>query len=120
MHRSYPSQVGLIKVYFNEPHWHPRFSGRSSTACMTPTGEVDRLLIDIPFFLMYEPNRVKPPQSDNGVNHLAMDWYLKTGMDTVYKEMLLTWFKKRESRYNKVYSEFGIAPKKTSKMVILD
>lgn len=119
LHRSYPSQVGLIKVYFKEPHWHPRFSGRSSSACMTPTGEVDRILMDIPFFLMYEQNRVKPQGSDHGVNHLAMDWYLKTGMETVYKELLLLWFKKREAKYKKIYSGLP-GQKKVGKMLILD
>ena len=33
------------------------------------TGEVDRLFFDILFFLMYETNRTKPPNSNHGVNH---------------------------------------------------
>ena len=119
LHRNYPGQVGLIQLFFHEAHWHPRFSGHSSKPCMTPTGEVDRLLMDIPFFLMYEPNRVKPQGSDNGVNHQAMMWYQNTGMDKVHKELLLKWFQKREQKYNKSISSLSDASSK-GKMLILD
>ena len=120
IHRNYPSQVGLIKVYFKENHWHPRFNGHSSSPCMTPTGEVDRLLMDMPFFLMYEPNRVKPQGSDNGVNHTAMDWYRSTGMDNVHKQLLMSWMKKREQKYNKTVNENTGLAKKKNGLVILD
>lgn len=120
IHRSYPSQVGLIKVYFKETHWHPRFSGHSSSPCMTPTGEVDRLLMDIPFFLMYEPNRVKPQGSDNGVNHQAMSWYQNTGMNKVHQELLLAWMKKRELKYNKNITTIPLSSKKSKGLVLLD
>ena len=120
IHRAYPSQVGLIKLYFKEPHWHPRFSGHSSAPCMTPTGEVDRLLMDIPFFLMYEPNRVKPQGSDQGVNHTAMDWYIKTGMNQVHNELLLSWMQKREEKYNKTITELPNSNKKRNGLAILD
>ncbi len=120
IHRSYPSQVGLIKVYFKESHWHPRFSGHSSTPCMTPTGEVDRLLMDIPFFLMYEPNRVKPQGSDDGVNHSAMAWYKNLGMDKVHKELLLDWMQKREQKYNKTVNALPNSSRKGKGLLILD
>ena len=120
LHRSYPGQVGLIQVLFHEDHWHPRFSGHSSKPCMTPTGEVDRILMDMPFFLMYEQNRVKPQGSDNGVNHQAMSWYQNTGMDKVHKELLLKWFQKREQKYSKKIDSLPSSTTKGNKMVILD
>lgn len=120
IHRNYPSQVGLLKVMFKETHWHPRFSGHSSSPCMTPTGEVDRILMDMPFFLMYEPNRVKPQGSDDGVNHTAMSWYKQTGMDQVYQQLLLTWMKKREQKYNRTFTGFPTGSKTKKGLVLLD
>lgn len=120
LHRSYPGQVGLIQVFFHEDHWHPRFSGHSAKPCMTPTGEVDRLLMDLPFFLMYEPNRVKPEGSDNGVNHQAMTWYQRTGMNKVHQDLLLKWIQHREQKYNKNVTSLPGSLSKRSGLAILD
>jgi hypothetical protein len=120
INRNYPAQVGTTQITFREYHWHPRFSGHSTRACMTPSGEIDRILIDIPFFLMYEKNRVKPPGSDNGVNPESMGWYLSTGMDVVHKELLLSWMKKREHKFNKQLFNWQSTDNKARKLKILE
>lgn len=98
--RSYPANVGNIRIIYNESHWHPRFDDNSfgnqtSTACYHPNGEIDRILMDVVFFLMYEPGQVKPPGSDNGLNHEATMWFLNAGPNRVHKYIFSEWVRNR-------------------------
>lgn len=77
--REYPQDIGTIRPASEMPLYHPRLaaSGKGQ-ACYSVRGELDRILEDLPFFVLLKPDRVEPPsqfQSDHGLNSAAMAWY---------------------------------------------
>lgn len=79
--REYPQNIGTIRPAAELPLFHPRLSASGTGhACYSVRGELDRILEDLPFFVLLKPDRVEPPsqfQSDRGLNAAAMAWYEK-------------------------------------------
>jgi hypothetical protein len=79
--REYPQNIGSIRPAAETPLFHPRLaSSGTGYACYSVRGELDRILEDLPFFILLKPDRVEPPsqfQSDHGLNRAAMEWYEK-------------------------------------------
>ena len=77
--REYPQNIGMIRPTAETPLFHPRLSSSGTgPACYSVRGELDRILEDLPFFVLLKPDRVEPPsqfQSDHGLNTDAMAWY---------------------------------------------
>ncbi len=77
--REYPQNIGSIRPTAERPLYHPRLStSGKGLACYSVRGELDRILEDLPFFVLLKPDRVEPPsqfQSDRGLNSTAMAWY---------------------------------------------
>jgi len=77
--REYPQNIGMIRPTSETPLFHPRLStSGTGPACYSVRGELDRILEDLPFFVLLKPDRVEPPsqfQSDHGLNTDAMTWY---------------------------------------------
>ncbi len=77
--REYPQNIGTIRPAAELPLFHPRLSASGTGhACYSVRGELDRILEDLPFFVLLKPDRVEPPsqfQSDRGLNAAAMGWY---------------------------------------------
>ncbi|MFX1474763.1 MAG: hypothetical protein ACFFCO_04690 [Promethearchaeota archaeon] len=77
--REYPQNIGSIRPSAETPLYHPRLSaGGKGLACYSVRGELDRILEDLPFFVLLKPDRVEPPSqfaSDHGLNTQAMYWY---------------------------------------------
>ena len=77
--REYPQNIGMIRPTAETPLYHPRLSSSGTgPACYSVRGELDRILEDLPFFVLLKPDRVEPPsqfQSDHGLNTDAMAWY---------------------------------------------
>jgi hypothetical protein len=77
--REYPQNIGTIRPAAELPLFHPRLSASGTGhACYSVRGELDRILEDLPFFVLLKPDRVEPPsqfESDRGLNAAAMAWY---------------------------------------------
>ena len=77
--REYPQNIGTIRPIAEMPLYHPRLAASGTGhACYSVRGELDRILEDLPFFVLLKPDRVEPPsqfQSDHGLNMAAMAWY---------------------------------------------
>ncbi|MFX1509963.1 MAG: hypothetical protein ACFFBR_06625 [Promethearchaeota archaeon] len=77
--REYPQNIGTIRPAAETPLFHPRLAASGTGhACYSVRGELDRILEDLPFFVLLKPDRVEPPsqfQSDHGLNSTAMAWY---------------------------------------------
>jgi hypothetical protein len=77
--REYPQNIGTIRPAAETPLYHPRLAASGTGhACYSVRGELDRILEDLPFFVLLKPDRVEPPsqfQSDHGLNTAAMAWY---------------------------------------------
>jgi len=77
--REYPQNIGSIRPVAETPLFHPRLAASGTGhACYSVRGELDRILEDLPFFVLLKPDRVEPPsqfQSDHGLNSAAMAWY---------------------------------------------
>ncbi len=77
--REYPQNIGAIRPVAETPLYHPRLAASGTGhACYSVRGELDRILEDLPFFVLLKPDRVEPPsqfQSDHGLNMAAMAWY---------------------------------------------
>ncbi len=77
--REYPQNIGTIRPAAETPLYHPRLAASGmGHACYSVRGELDRILEDLPFFVLLKPDRVEPPsqfQSDHGLNTAAMAWY---------------------------------------------
>jgi hypothetical protein len=85
--REYPQNIGSIRPVAETQLYHPRLaaSGKGQ-ACYSVRGELDRILEDLPFFVLLKPDRVEPPsqfQSDHGLNSRAMAWYEKDSENIV-------------------------------------
>ena len=85
--REYPQNIGTIRPAAETPLFHPRLAASGTGhACYSVRGELDRILEDLPFFVLLKPDRVEPPsqfQSDHGLNSTAMAWYEQDTMNIV-------------------------------------
>jgi hypothetical protein len=92
--REYPQDIGMIRPTAETPLYHPRLSSSGTgRACYSVRGELDRILEDLPFFVLLKPDRVAPPsqfQSDHGLNTAAMAWY-ERDMDDIVNTLDQLW-----------------------------
>jgi hypothetical protein len=92
--REYPQDIGVIRPTAETPLYHPRLSSSGTgRACYSVRGELDRILEDLPFFVLLKPDRVAPPsqfQSDHGLNTAAMAWY-EHDMDNIVSTLDRLW-----------------------------
>jgi len=92
--REYPQDIGAIRPTAETPLYHPRLSSSGTgRACYSVRGELDRILEDLPFFVLLKPDRVAPPsqfQSDHGLNTAAMAWY-EHDMDNIINTLDRLW-----------------------------
>jgi hypothetical protein len=92
--REYPQDIGAIRPTAETPLYHPRLSSSGTgRACYSVRGELDRILEDLPFFVLLKPDRVAPPsqfQSDHGLNTAAMAWY-EHDMDSIVNTLDRLW-----------------------------
>lgn len=78
--RSYPADLGSIRVRSMLPLFHPRLAPRGTgAACLYVNGELDRVLWSIVRQVLLDPDYVQPPKlfrgQDRGMNLAAMSWY---------------------------------------------
>ncbi|MHA2365916.1 MAG: hypothetical protein ACXAC7_18295 [Candidatus Hodarchaeales archaeon] len=106
--REYPTRVDKIALKSLSTLFHPRFStSEGNQPCVTINGELDRILMDLLYHILYEPSRVQPPslyQADSGINGQAMRFYERKGPNAVHQMLLTEWekMKKRISSSTKV------------------
>ena len=93
--RSYPADLGSIRVRAMLPLFHPRI-GPSGTgaACVYVNGEIDRVLWSIVRQVLLDPDYVQPPKlfrgQDRGMNLAAMSWY-ETDPVGIHRRLLDLW-----------------------------
>lgn len=93
--RSYPADLGAIRVRAMLPLFHPRI-GPSGTgaACVYVNGELDRVLWSIVRQVLLDPEYVQPPKlyrgQDRGMNLSAMSWYEKDPVG-IHRRLLDLW-----------------------------
>jgi hypothetical protein len=97
--REYPQNIGMIRPTAETPLYHPRLSSSGTgPACYSVRGELDRILEDLPFFILLKPDRVEPPsqfQSDHGLNTDAMAWY-ETDSENIVATLDRLWGERHE------------------------
>lgn len=88
--REYPNLLSKIRVFNESEMFHPRFGKTVQTeVCIAVNGEIDRILLDLVFQILQDPERVRPPSmyddGDFGVNYSAMLWYQKRGPKEIHQ-----------------------------------
>src|SRR3990172_3220890 len=101
--REYPARVDKIKIIADTQTFHPRFSiSGLGEACIQINGEIDRILMDMIFQILYDPIRVRPPKfysdSDFGRNSEAMKWLQSGNPSRIYEKLLGEWVAYRNKR----------------------
>jgi hypothetical protein len=94
--REYPARVDKIKILADTQLFHPRFSiSGVGEACIQINGEIDRILMDMIFQVLLDPDRVRPPKfysdADFGRNSFAMKWYQNEDPRKIYETLLHEW-----------------------------
>jgi hypothetical protein len=99
--REYPQNIGMMRPTAETPLYHPRLSSSGTgPACYSVRGELDRILEDLPFFVLLKPDRVEPPsqfQSDHGLNTDAMAWY-ETDNENIVATLDRLWNARHETQ----------------------
>ena len=121
--REYPANLNKVKLMARTPFYHPRISyGIMSKSnirgiCYVVKGELDRILNDLPFFLLLKKDRIRPPRyykgEDYGLNRDAMVWY-QNNLETITTFLDKLW----EAKHKKV--EKQKTEEKKRNIVILD
>ena len=82
-------------------------------------GEIDRVLNELPFFVMMKKDRVEPPNiyknSDYGLNSKAMKWYIRH-MDEIIEFLQSLWISYHKILQN---NKKGISRQAKNKIVFL-
>lgn len=108
--REYPRNIGSIRPSAETPLYHPRLStGGKGLACYSVRGELDRILEDLPFFVLLKPDRVEPPSrfsSDHGLNTQAMHWYERNA-DGIVSTLERLWRNRHKDRGGAVDERSG-------------
>ncbi|OLS16417.1 MAG: hypothetical protein HeimC3_54690 [Candidatus Heimdallarchaeota archaeon LC_3] len=115
--REYPARVDKIRIIADSQIFHPRFSiSGLGEACLQINGEIDRILMDMIFQVLYDPDRVRPPKyyndADFGRNSSAMKWYQNNDPKAIYELLLNKWL---DSRNKKIHPKAKIIEKETKK-----
>jgi hypothetical protein len=101
--REYPARVDKIRIIADSQMFHPRFSiSGLGEACIQINGEIDRILMDMIFQVLYDPDRVRPPKfyddADFGRNSSAMKWYQNNDPKSIYESLLNKWLDSRTKK----------------------
>lgn len=124
--REYPARVDKIKIFAETQQFHPRFSNSGwGEGCLHINGEIDRILMDMIFQTLQDPDRVRPPKyypdADFGTNSTAMKWYQgKNDPKKLYDSMMENWNKYRQNRLKKPEKMKNSKSKKRKGPFILD
>jgi hypothetical protein len=115
--REYPARVDKIRIIADSQIFHPRFSiSGLGEACIQINGEIDRILMDMIFQVLYDPDRVRPPKfyddADFGRNSSAMKWYQNNDPKSIYELLLNKWL---DSRSKKIKPKARILSKDSGK-----
>ena len=119
--RSYPKDLHKIRILLKTPLYHPRVSPKGSirNVCYVVRGEIDRVLNELPFFVMMKKDRVEPPNiyknSDYGLNSKAMKWYIRH-MDEIIEFLQSLWISYHKILQN---NKKGISRQAKNKIVFL-
>jgi len=94
--RTYPDGISKVDLYLRTPLYHPRVSSSSNMPmCYKVNGEIDRLLTDGVYNILFHPARLRPPTLfptyDSGYNPTAMRWYERYGPERLYGELWNEW-----------------------------
>jgi ubiquitin-protein ligase len=104
--REYPARVDKIKLFSETQIFHPRFATSGwGEGCIHINGEIDRILMDMIFQVLCDPDRIRPPKlysdSDFGTNSTAMKWYQQNNPKEIYDSLMKEWEKYRNKRLGK-------------------
>lgn len=105
--REYPARVDKVRIYSESQLFHPRFSSSGwGEGCIHINGEIDRVLMDLVFQVLLDPERVRPPKfyadSDFGTNSTAMKWYQSNDPHQITGMLTEAWDQYRQKRLGKV------------------
>lgn len=93
--REYPARVDKVKIFVDSQLFHSRFSVSTGEACFTINGEIDRILLELIFFVLNDPAHVFPPEIydevDFGCNYNAMKWYQTNIPQRIFETLLKRW-----------------------------
>lgn len=125
--REYPARVDKIRIYAETQQFHPRFSTSGwGEGCIHINGEIDRILVDLIFQVLQDPDRIRPPRlypdSDFGTNSTAMKWYQKDDPHRIYDDLLKEWdsYRRKKIKSKKTSSKPAKAKPRDKKPLILD
>lgn len=115
--REYPARVDKIKIYVETQIFHPRFhSSGWGEACLHINGEIDRILMDMIFQVLCDPDRIRPPKmysdSDFGTNSSAMKWFQNNNPVQIYQSLMEEWGRYRNK---KLKSKMSVLESSSSK-----
>lgn len=102
--REYPARVDKIKLFATTQIFHPRFHTDGwGEGCIQINGEIDRILMDLIFQVLCDPDRIRPPKlytdSDFGTNSSAMKWFQNGDPFEVFSGLMHYWEEYRNKRH---------------------
>lgn len=102
--REYPARVDKIKIFAETQIFHPRFASSGwGEGCIHINGEIDRILMDMIFQVLFDPERIRPPKfftdSDFGTNSSAMKWFQADDPKKFYDYLTNLWFENRGKKF---------------------
>ncbi len=123
--REYPARVDKIKIFAETQIFHPRFASSGwGEGCIHINGEVDRILMDMIFQVLFDPERIRPPKfyqdSDFGTNSTAMKWFQGDDPNKFYEYLTNLWFENRGKKINKTENKTIDKPSNSKGLKILD
>ena len=102
--REYPARVDKIKIFAETQIFHPRFASSGwGEGCIHINGEVDRILMDMIFQVLFDPERIRPPKfyqdSDFGTNSTAMKWFQGDDPKKFCDYLFSLWYDYRANKF---------------------
>lgn len=92
----YPSDLQM-RIINLSPTMHPRMlpPDKEAPACIFPNAELDRVLREVLFNLLFKPDFVRPPilftGADHGFRPQEMKWYSEYGPQRLFEELMAHW-----------------------------
>lgn len=122
--REYPARVDKIKIFAETQIFHPRFASSGwGEGCIHINGEVDRILMDMIFQVLFDPERIRPPKfypdSDFGTNSTAMKWFQGDDPKKFSDYLFSLWFDYRSKKF-KTNTRVEQKPSNSKGLKILD
>jgi hypothetical protein len=97
--REYPVSLHKIKILNDTELFHPHFSivNWSHECGVINRGEIDRVLIELIFHILFDPDRINPPSFFpnetiiGSINQTAMNWYDENDPYALHKTIMEKW-----------------------------